>query len=538
LIVQRARAGGAHVSARIARAPRHALARMRRRMRASARRPMAARRRAEGGGRRASSMQAEPVESMFFRISDATMTTAIAAPVSASAIRTEMGAMWRLAWPMLVGQLATVGMGVADVAMTGHVSAEELASVSLGASVWSIILVTVMGIMMAINTVVAHEIGAARTDRIPHSVRQALWKGLGVGLIACALANLATLVFDHIGLDQVVNEKASMFLHVISIGMPAFACYRALYGYTTSINQTKPVMLIAVGGLLFNIVVNWLLVFGNLGLPKLGGVGCAVATGVGMWLMLGAMLVWIRIAPAYHASYPFTHWEWPNRSEIGSMLRLGLPIGITYFAEVSAFGAISLLVARFGVIQVSAHQIALNFSSLVFMVPLSVGVALITRVGHALGAGDPVRARFVAWTGVAMALGFGVISAALIAVFRWEIARAYSSDPAVQALCVQLLWFAALFQLSDATQVATSSAIRGYQVTRAPMLIQLIAFWGFSLPVGYVLGLAPAWFPWSPAAPMAAFGFWIGLVFGLTVAAILLSASLRRLANQRARARS
>jgi MATE family multidrug resistance protein len=454
-------------------------------------------------------------------------------PRSPTPIRDEIATLWRLSWPMLVGQLATVGMGVADVAMTGHVSAAELAAVSLGTSVWSIVLVTVMGIMMAINSVVAHEMGAARFDKIAHSVRESLWMGLGVGLAGCVLVNLCTLLFDHIGLAPAVAARASMFLHVISLGMPAFGCYRALYGYTTSINETKPIMVIAVLGLLYNIVLNSLLVFGQFGLPKLGAVGCAVSTASGLWLMLAAMLGWIRVSPAYRTTYPFTRWEGPNWPEIGSMLRLGLPIGVTYFAEVSAFGIVSLLVARFGVVEVSAHQIALNFVSLVFMVPLSFGIGALTRVGQAMGEGNPQRARFVAWVGVGMCLAFAVVSAAFIALFRWQIAAMYTSDASVQATCVLLLLFAALFQLSDATQVAAASAIRGYKVTRSPMLIQMIAFWGVALPVGWILGLAPDWFPWSPARPMAATGFWIGLVLGLTVAAVLLSWSLQRLSKQR-----
>ncbi|HSY26670.1 MAG TPA: MATE family efflux transporter, partial [Burkholderiaceae bacterium] len=237
-----------------------------------------------------------------------------------AAIQLEIRALWHLAWPMLIGQLATVGMGVSDVAMTGHVSAADLAAVSLGASIWSIVIVTVMGVMMAINAVVAHEVGAGKFDRIPHVVRQALWKALGVGAIAFVAANLGTYLFDYLELEAAVRDKATTFVHVISFGLPAFTAYRTLYGYSTSLNQTKPMMVIALGGLCFNIVVNWLLVYGHLGFPKLGAVGCAVATGVGLWLMLGAMLWWIARAPAYHTTYPFTHWEGPNRQEIGSML--------------------------------------------------------------------------------------------------------------------------------------------------------------------------------------------------------------------------
>jgi MATE family multidrug resistance protein len=463
------------------------------------------------------------------------MTSTATATHAATPIRTEIKTLWRLSWPMLVGQLATVGMGVADVAMTGHVSAAELAAVSLGTSVWSIILVTVMGVMMAVNSVVSHEMGAGRYDRISHTVRESLWMGAIVGIAGCLAANACALLFDHIGLEQAVAERAKTFLHIISLGMPAFACYRALYGYTTSINQTKPIMVIALLGLAYNIVLNWILVFGKFGMPQMGALGCAISTASGVWLMLAAIVLWIKYAKAYRLTYPFTRWEGPNWSEIGAMLRLGLPIGVTHFAEVSAFGVVSLLVARFGVVQVSAHQIALNFVSLVFMVPLSFGIGALTRVGQAMGEGNPVRARFVAWVGTGMCIAFGLVSAIFIALFRWEIAAMYTSDTAVQATCAMLLLFAALFQLSDSTQVAAASSMRGYQVTRSPMVIQMIAFWGVALPVGWILGLAPGWFPWSPAVPMQATGFWIGLVLGLTVAAVLLAWSLNNLSKLRVR---
>ena len=457
----------------------------------------------------------------------------LTARLPSNPIRIEASALWQLAWPVLIGQLATVGMSVADVAMTGHAGADELAAVALGASIWSIVLVTVMGIMMAVNAVVAHEVGAGNTGRIAHVVRQSLWNALGVGLITCLLTNLATLIFDHLGLSDVVRGKATMFVHVISLGMPAFAAYRVLYGYSASLNQTKPVMVIALGALGYNIAINAVLVFGRFGLPRLGAVGCAIGTASGMWLMLAAMIWWIRRAPAYQQTMPLAQWEAPHWPEIRLMLRMGMPIGITYFAEVSAFGLVGLLVARFGVVPVAAHQIALNFASLVFMVPLSFGIALVTRVGLAAGEGDPVRARFVAWVGVGSSLAFAVLSASCIAVFRHQIAAAYSSDPAVQGLTVHLLLFAALFQLSDATQVAASCAIRGYKVTRPPMLIHMAAFWGASIPLGCWLGLAPSWMPWHPAQAMQATGFWIGLVVGLTIAAVLLVWYLQRLSLAR-----
>jgi MATE family multidrug resistance protein len=330
-----------------------------------------------------------------------------------------------------------------------------------------------------------------------------------------------------------VRTVAKDFVLVASFGLPAFTCYRVLYGYSTSINQTKPMMVIALIALVLNALINWLLVFGNAGFPKLGGVGCAWSTMVCVWFHLIALLWWMRVAPSYRPTWPFAHFEGPQWPMLRSLLKLGIPIGITYFAETSAFSLIALLIARFGSAQLGAHAIALNFTSLTFMVPLSLGLALLTRVGQSLGANDPVAARFRAWVGVVLTLAFAVVSASGMLLFRHAIAAAYTSDAVVAALAAQLLVFAALFQLSDCSQVVTSCAIRGYKVTRAPMVLHLAAFWGFSLPLGCLLGLAPQWLPFAPAQPMAAQGFWIALIVGLTVAAGGLLLMLRSVARKR-----
>ncbi|MEO7941328.1 MAG: MATE family efflux transporter, partial [Burkholderiaceae bacterium] len=401
--------------------------------------------------------------------------------LNSPAIRLETAALWQLAWPILIGQLATMGMGVADVAMAGHASAQDLAGVSLGVSIWHLVIITLMGILMAVNPIVSQHVGAGEFTQIPGVVRQALWKALGLGLVAMVVANGAALLFDHMAIEPQVHDVALSYVRVISFGLPAFACYRVLYGYSASMGETKPLMLIALAALLLNIVFNYALVFGQWGFPQLGGVGCAWATLLCVWFDLVAAIWWIRRAPAYRKAQPLDAFEAINWPQIRVLLRIGLPIGVTYFAESSAFSFIALLIAGYGTTQVAAHQIALNFSALVFMVPMSLGIAMLTRVGQALGAQDPQAARFRSWHGVGLALSVAVVSATGIALFNGQIASAYTNDSAVAALAAHLLLFAALFQLPDAIQVATSCAIRAYKVTRPPMVIHMAAFWGICL---------------------------------------------------------
>jgi len=441
----------------------------------------------------------------------------------------EIRALWHLAWPILIGQLATIGTSVTSVSMAGHTSAQELAGVSLGISLYNMTILTLMGTVMSVNPLVAHHVGARQWSAVPALVRQGIWKALLLGLLAMGAINLAARVFGVMDIEPQVQSVGHDFVLISSLGLPAFTCYRVLYGYSTSINQTKPMMVIALATLALHLVLTYALVFGHLGLPALGGVGCAWSTLACVGFSLLALLGWMRWAPAYRSTWPFGQWQGPDLQVLGRLFRLGMPIGITHFAETSAFGLIALLVAKFGSTQVAAHTIALNFSSVTFMVPLSLGLALLTRVGHSLGAADPAAARFRAWVGLGFALTCALLCALAMAWFRQPIAHAYTDDAAVADLAALLLLFAALFQLSDCTQVVASCAIRGYRVTRAPMVLHMAAFWGFSLPLGCWLGLA---WPLAPFAPLGAQGFWIALVVGLSVAAIGLVLMLRQVSAQ------
>lgn len=450
--------------------------------------------------------------------------------VTAHHVLLESRALWKLAWPILIGQLANIGMSVTDVAMAGHASSMDLAGVSLGVSIWNMFILTIMGLVMSVSPLVAHHVGARELHAVPHVVQQGLWKALIVSAFAFVLAQASAFLFDYMDIEPGVRDVAKSFVRVTSFGLPAFTLYRVLYGYSTSINQTKPMMVIALFALVLNGLINWILVFGNWGAPVMGGVGCAWSTMLCVWFNLIALVVWMRYSSAYRSTWPFHQLEAPHPGKLKGLFKLGIPIGITHFAETSAFGLIALLIAKFGSREVAAHQIALNFTSLTFMVPLSVALALLTRVGQSLGAGDAVQAQFRSWVGVGLTVVFSLLSALGIAVFSQEIAQAYTTDVEVINAASRLFLLAALFQLPDCVQVVTMSAIRGYKVTRAPMVLHLAAFWGFCLPLGCLLGLAPQWAPFAPASPMAAQGFWIALTVGLTISASGLIFMLRQTA--------
>ncbi|HWP19690.1 MAG TPA: MATE family efflux transporter [Burkholderiaceae bacterium] len=430
----------------------------------------------------------------------------------------------RLAAPMVLSQVAFVLMGLIDTVMSGHAGAQEQAVVGLGVALWIPVFIGLMNVVQAVSPIVAHHYGAGDHKGIVADTREAMWLAAWAGLVPFALLPFVPHLLRAAGIEPQLADKTAFFLYGIACGLPAALMFRALAFYSASVNQPKPMMVLAFMGLAINTFFNWVLIYGHFGFPALGGAGCGWATAIGMWSGLLGLGLWTALAPAYrHYRVWAGGWSWPTWAGQKRLLKLGLPMGGAGLAEVAAFAGVAVLVGRFGAVQIAAHQVALNFASLIFMLPMGISAALAIQVGQSLGAGDPRQARRIAWTGVALGLIVAVVVVGPIVLGRHWITTLYSSDEAVRTLAASLLLLAALWQLFDATQVCAMGALRGYKVTLMPMVLMLAAFWLIGIPLGAWLGYEGGF----AAQPMEVHGFWIGLVVGLVVVSIGLLLSLR-----------
>ena len=452
-------------------------------------------------------------------------------PVSRPArVRTEVRALLGLAFPIIISQVATTAMGFVDAVMAGRVGPRDLAAVALGNSIWIPVFLLMSGILLATTPKVAQRFGANSHQEIGPIVRQALWLALITGLCAAFILLAAEPLLHLMNVAPDLIEPCMGYLHGIASGMPAAGLYCVLRNFSDGLGRTRPSMVLGLCALALNIPINYVFIYGHLGVPAMGGVGCGWATAIVMWFMALGMVAWTWRGAVYQSSRVYSHFEWPQWAIIKRLLSVGLPIGIAVFAESSIFAVIALLIGSLGATVVAGHQIALNFSSLVFMIPYSLGMAITVRVGQALGRQQPREARFVAGVGMGTALVWAGISASLILLLREQIATVYTADPLVIEVATMLLMFAALYQFSDVIQVTAAGALRGYQDTRVTMILTLFAYWGIGLPVGYALGLTD-WF--GPANGPS--GLWQGLIVGLTCAALMLSVRLTRSAKERIR---
>jgi MATE family multidrug resistance protein len=440
----------------------------------------------------------------------------------------EVHATVRLALPLIAAQLAAIGSNVIDALLAGHVSAHVLGAVAVGASIWSLAIVSGIGMMMAVPPSVAQLDGAGRRGEVGAVFHQALWLALGMGVLLWFAVRHAAPLIDLIGVTPSLRDEVQRFLLAISWGAPALTCYFALRGLSEGLSLTRPSMYFSLGGLVLLVPLGYVLMFGKLGIPPQGAHGCGVATATVLWLEMLAFGFYVLRHRNYRGLGLFDRFERPQLRRIGALIHIGLPMAVSLLAEAGLFVATALIIATLGEDVIASHQVALNIASLFFMIPLGLAMAITVRVGNAVGRGDARGVRYAGFCGIGLTLVTQLFSAGLLLTLPHYIAVLYTNDPKVIALAVQLIMLAGLFQFSDGVQVASNGALRGLKDTRIPMAITLFAYWIIGMPVGWWLAFRHG---------LGARGMWMGLIAGLSVAAVMLFARFWRSAwKQRWRA--
>ena len=433
-----------------------------------------------------------------------------------------------LAIPVILAQVAQTAMGFVDTVMAGGYSATDMAAVAIGTSIWLPAILFGHGLLLAMTPVIAQLNGSGRRERIAAQVSQGFWlAGFVSILIMVVLWNAGYIIRSMHNIDPALADKAVGYLRALLWGAPGYLCFQVARNQCEGLAKTKPGMVMGFIGLLVNIPVNYIFIYGHLGMPELGGVGCGVATAAVYWVMFASMLYYVKHAGSMRDIRNTQGFIKPDTAVLKRLISLGLPIALALFFEVTLFAVVALLVSPLGIVDVAGHQIALNFSSLMFVLPMSLAAAVTIRVGFRLGQGSTLEAQTSARTG----LGVGVCMAMLTAIFtitlREHIALLYNDNPEVVTLAAQLMLLAALYQISDSIQVIGSGILRGYKDTRSIFFITFIAYWILGLPSGYILALTDL-----VVDRMGPAGFWLGFIIGLTSAAIMMMLRMRFLQRQ------
>ena len=446
-----------------------------------------------------------------------------AAPASRwPAVKDEARAMLAIGFPIIVHNLALVGMGLTDAVMAGALGAKTLAAVAVGSSLWAPVFLFSLGILMALSPTTAHLHGAERHAEIGRYARQMAWLSQLIGWLGFLVLRHTVPFMQAIHIEPELVPVTDGYLHAIAWGMPGICLYQVLRFTSEGIGRTRVMLVVACSALALNGVLDYVFMYGKLGLPAMGATGTGYATAISQWVMFLVMLVYTWHRSHYQRLELYHLFEWPDRLLQKELLWLGVPIAVSIFMESTLFSGVGLIMGTLGTDIVAAHQIALNYASFVFMVPMSIALAISVRVGHALGRGDRAEARLAAFTGIGLCLCFEVLSALSMAFLPHAIVGVYTRDAAVTGIAVSLLYMGAVMQLSDGLQVSAMGALRGYKDTRVPMFITVLAYWCVGFPLAWIFGI-----PLHLGPQM----IWAGFLAGLTVAAVFLVLRLLRLSR-------
>ncbi len=430
----------------------------------------------------------------------------------------------RLAGPLVVNNLAVAGMQFADAVMAGRLGADALAAVAVGASVWFLGFTFSLGLLMAISPIAARHFGAGNHGLIGRYTRQGIYLAFAMGVPLIVLAQFVVQpLLVLIGIDPEFRELTVGYVRAIMFGAPGIFIFLALRFTTEGIGHTRPIMFTSMFSLACNVFLNWVLMFGKLGAPAMGAVGCGVASAITMWLVALALGLYIAISRHYRPFRIFARIGPPRPEILKEIIVLGVPIAITITAEAGLFAAVSILMGTRGTEITAAHQIAINFSATMFMIPLALSSATTVRVGQLIGAGRMPDARISGAVGIGLCAVFMSLSAIFLLIFRDAVVGLYTDDTAVKGIAISLLLMAAMFQVADGVQIGAAGALRGYKDTRVPMAVNMFAYWVLAFPLAFLAAIT------YKAPPNY---IWGGFVVGLGTAAILLTWRYSRLSRR------
>jgi multidrug resistance protein, MATE family len=450
-----------------------------------------------------------------------TITTpkgAAGAPVAGRSWGSEFRALFQLGWPLIVAQLAQNALITTDVIMVGWLGGKYLAAAALANALFICIQLFGVGVTSAVAPMVAQAIGAGDLRQVRRTVRQGFWVAIVLVALLFPIAWNIGPIYTAIGQDPELVALAEVFVHyAIWLFIPAFMLIVAR-SFLSALGATRVILVITLVGAVLNFFVDYALIFGNWGFPRMELAGAGIATTLVNLAMLAMMLGYIVTHRRYRRYHILARFFEPDWSRFFEIWRIGGPIGFMLLAEVGLFTCAALLQGWLGTAEVAAHSVALQLAAIAFMVPLGLGQATTVRVGIALGEANPEGIRKAGWAALIATLVFMSITCAILVAIPHQLVGLFL-DPTnpenfrILTLAASYLAIVALFQLADGAQVAMVSALRGISDTRGPLIIGILGYWGVGFPVAYLLGFHTG---------LRGVGIWLGLAAGLAVVAIVL----------------
>ncbi|MBM7679575.1 MATE family multidrug resistance protein [Gracilibacillus alcaliphilus] len=416
--------------------------------------------------------------------------------------------------PILITQVCMYLMNFFDTIMSGQASSVDLAGVAIGSSLFVPVQMTMVGIMMAMSPIVAQLTGAQQQDKIKTTVQQGIYLAVALGLIITVIgAFLLDPVLSLMDLESEVAHIAKYYIIFMGLGMVPLFIYNLLRSYVDGLGHTRISMFIILISLPINIILNYLFIFGKFGFPALGGIGAGVASGLTFFINAFIAIYIVHYVRPFREHKILHQLQKPDFKQWFIHLKLGVPIGFSIFFEVSIFSAVTMMLSSYSTNTIAAHQAAMNFASLLYMIPLSIAMALTITVGFELGASRIKDARIYSYMGIVSGIAIAIIAGGLIYLLDNQVASLYSTDPEVLALTKQFLYYAIFFQFADAVGAPVQGILRGYKDVNVTFWMSLVSYWLIGLPSGWLLANYTA---------LDAFGYWLGLIIGLSAGAITL----------------